>query len=83
MRGEAIKRYIFRRDGYTCVFCGHRGNWLTLVVDHSVPISRGGTDHLNNLQTACRGCNWQKSDLTSGEYRRWRLMNPWVANYGP
>ena len=69
---EEKKRQVFQRDDYTCVFCGHRGNWRTMVVDHSLPISRGGTDHMNNLQTVCRTCNAQKGDMTSGEFRRWR-----------
>lgn len=83
MATEEMKRYVFRRDNYTCVFCRHRGNWATLVIDHSIPLSRSGTDHLNNLQTACRGCNWQKGDMTTREYRQWRAANRRLANHGP
>lgn len=50
---EDLKREIFRRDSYTCVYCGHRGNVLTLHVDHVVPRSRGGTDDPANLTTGC------------------------------
>lgn len=68
---------------YTCAFCGHTGNSVTLQEDHSKPKSRGGTDHPNNLQHTCRGCNQQKGTKTSAEYRRWRKANPDKANVGP
>ena len=39
------KKNILRRDGYTCQYCSRRGEKLT--VDHVVPRSRGGPDHLD------------------------------------
>jgi len=44
---------------------GRRGAW---EVDHSRPISRGGTDYLRNLVPACIECNRSKGDLTSREF---------------
>ena len=69
-----LKREIFRRDGYVCVYCGHRGNALTLHVDHIVPRSRGGSDDPGNLATACWPCNLGKGTRTGWEYRLWRLL---------
>lgn len=34
------------------------GNWAT--IDHVVPLSRGGTDDLDNLVLACNVCNARK-----------------------
>ena len=49
---------------YTCVQCGARKeDGATLHVDHIIPVSRGGTDELDNLQTLCKECNLNKSDL--------------------
>ena len=33
-----------------------------LTIDHVVPRSRGGTDHLENLQLLCAACNSIKGD---------------------
>ena len=65
------KRRIFQRDEYTCRFCGHRGNANSLVVDHSRPVARQGTDHGNSTQTACWVCNALKGDMTSRGFEAW------------
>jgi hypothetical protein len=75
LRWEDLKREIFRRDDYTCQYCGHRGNVVTLHVDHLVPASRGGTDDPSNLVTACWSCNLEKGNRTGWEYRFSRLFN--------
>lgn len=51
---------VFRRDGYACLFCGSESN---LSVDHVFPVSRGGGNEPDNLQTLCRNCNSRKGAL--------------------
>jgi 5-methylcytosine-specific restriction endonuclease McrA len=46
---------------------GERGAW---EVDHSIPVSRGGSDHMNNLFASCISCNREKSDLTGTQFQR-------------
>ncbi|WP_280331510.1 HNH endonuclease [Nocardia wallacei] len=38
------------------------------VVDHIIPLSKGGTDTLDNKQAAHRDCNSHKSDKTPDEW---------------
>jgi hypothetical protein len=49
--------FVFKRDEFTCVKCGRSGRGIKLEVDHVTPVSRGGTDALDNLQTLCFDCN--------------------------
>jgi hypothetical protein len=39
----------------------------TFHVEHILPLSRGGTDDLNNLALCCPSCNLHKSDRTEAE----------------
>jgi 5-methylcytosine-specific restriction endonuclease McrA len=55
---------IYKRDGYTCVYCGATES---LTLDHVVPRSRGGRDSWDNLVTACQRCNTEKGDRTPEE----------------
>lgn len=69
------RRWVFQRDEYTCRFCGHGGNGVSMEIDHSVPLAQGGTDHGNNLQTTCWACNALKSDRNTHAFERWLKYN--------
>ena len=58
---------VYRRDNFECVYCGD-SNRKTLTLDHVIPQSKGGKDSWDNLVTACRKCNSEKSNLTLEEY---------------
>ncbi len=45
------------KSARTCVACGRSG---PLEIDHILPRSKGGSDHILNLQFLCRKCNTQK-----------------------
>lgn len=56
------KRFaVLERDNFTCVYCGSFPPAVTLEVDHLVPRSRGGSDHISNLVASCYECNHGKS----------------------
>ena len=60
---NSVRFEVFRRDGYRCQICGRtRGDGAKLVVDHIVPVAKGGTSDMDNLQTLCFECNSGKSD---------------------
>ena len=52
---------IFKRDNFTCRYCGQKSPDVILEVDHVVPVSDGGTDDPLNLVTSCWACNRGKS----------------------
>lgn len=53
---------IFKRDGFTCGYCGLKPPGVILEVDHILPVSGGGTDEEENLITSCFACNRGKAD---------------------
>ena len=52
-----------------CVGCDTHFPFRVMEVDHILPRSLGGTDHLNNLQLLCSGCNRSKGGRTMAEWK--------------
>ena len=46
-----------KRLGNRCLWCNTTKN---IEIDHIKPISKGGTNHIHNLQPLCRSCNSKK-----------------------
>lgn len=59
---KSLRHEVFKRDNYACVECGVTKEERTLHIDHKLPVSQGGTDELDNLQTLCEKCNLSKSN---------------------
>lgn len=55
-----VRFEVFKRDSFTCQYCGSKAPDVILEVDHIHPVKRGGTDDLLNLVTSCRSCNGGK-----------------------
>ena len=66
MARQAIKKSVrfevFKRDSFTCQYCGAKSPDVVLEVDHITPVAEGGDNDILNLVTACRQCNAGKSD---------------------
>jgi hypothetical protein len=50
---------------YTCVYCGEL---KTLGPDHVLPLSRGGSNNIENILPACKSCNCTKGTKTLEEF---------------
>jgi len=55
---KLTRREIFRRDNYTCQYCGKRD--MKLTVDHVIPKRLGGKHIWTNVVAACHECNHKK-----------------------
>ena len=62
----SLRFYVFKRDNYKCLNCGAGRDEISLHLDHIVPVSSGGSDDLDNLQTLCKDCNFGKRDKFIG-----------------
>ena len=56
------KHTLFGRQEGVCAGCRMDFLFKIFEVDHVIPRSRGGTDHLDNLQLLCPSCNRIKGD---------------------
>jgi hypothetical protein len=52
---------IFKRDGFTCQYCGKHPPNAILHVDHILAVANGGSNEDGNLITSCADCNLGKS----------------------
>jgi hypothetical protein len=59
---KSIRFEVFKRDSFTCQYCGQKSPDVVLQIDHITPVAHGGDNDILNLVTACKGCNAGKSD---------------------
>ena len=60
--GKKQRFEVFKRDSFTCQYCGSKAPDVVLHVDHINPVSKGGENEIINLITSCVSCNLGKSD---------------------
>lgn len=72
-----LHRNQIRRGRPPCALCSEPIDYSLpyldpgeFVVDHIVPLSKGGADTLENKQPAHRSCNRVKSDRLEGDHVR-------------
>jgi 5-methylcytosine-specific restriction endonuclease McrA len=80
------RRNVFKRDHFTCQYCGVQPGTEELTVDHVLPRSQGGVSSWSNCVLACVACNKRKADRTpeqAGMKLRKKPVRPtWNPLYG-
>lgn len=64
---KKIRFEVFKRDSFTCQYCGRMAPDVILEVDHINPVANGGENDMMNLVTSCRDCNRGKGKRTIGQ----------------
>lgn len=59
---KTLRFEVFKRDAFTCQYCGRKAPDVVLQADHIHPHSKGGQDDILNLITSCFDCNAGKRD---------------------
>lgn len=72
---------VFKRDSFTCQYCGRHAPEVVLEVDHIKPVTKGGTNDIMNLVTSCFECNRGKgkrelkdSSVVDKQHNQLKLM---------
>lgn len=68
---QSTRQAVINRHGWRCHLCAHAINPMTLAgprslhIDHVLPVSRGGCNHLGNLRPSHARCNLAKGNQAS------------------
>jgi hypothetical protein len=54
---KKVRFEVFKRDAFSCQYCGATPPAVILHVDHINPVSKGGKNNIDNLVTSCNTCN--------------------------
>lgn len=67
----SVRKYIYKRDKFQCQGCGKKEDKTQLNIDHIIPLAKGGSNDLSNLQTLCYQCNQRKKANFDPRFRRY------------
>lgn len=63
---KEFRQKIFERDNYECQLCKPKKNLLFLPlnrrIDHKIPLSKGGSNNIENLWLVCDECDTKKKN---------------------
>jgi hypothetical protein len=60
---QLVRDKVYLQDEFTCQYCSQQKTKNELVVDHFIPLKKGGDNSDENLVCACTRCNGHKSDI--------------------
>lgn len=66
---EKLEKAFNKTDGF-CPYCGDEITKTKFSLDHIKPISKQGTNHLNNLIACCNTCNSKKGNMSLRDFRQ-------------
>jgi 5-methylcytosine-specific restriction endonuclease McrA len=80
-RASLGRENIFKRDNYSCQYCGKRLTYKSGTIDHIIPQSKGGKHSWDNVVVACWPCNNKKDSKTLSEAGMFLLRKPYSPRW--
>ncbi len=74
--GHLKKHLLSKTD--ECGICGHQLDEDDATIDHVIPLSRGGSNTVGNMQLAHEACNKAKGNHLPSEYELEPLPLVWI-----
>lgn len=65
---KTTKEKVYENGNGVCAICGKPIERNDFTIDHIIPLSRGGSNDLENLQIACHDCNELKGNRMDNEF---------------
>lgn len=65
---KKLRPTIWERSGGVCFYCGGSIQEDAFIVEHMVPLCRGGSNEQTNLVAACDSCDVLKGGMTADEF---------------
>ena len=62
----SVRHKVYEKSNVCCI-CGKPIDEIGFSIDHKIPLSRGGSNDLENLQPVCPECNRLKGNYTNEE----------------
>ena len=77
------RRNIFKRDHFTCQYCGKQPGVEELTLDHVIPRAQSGESRWDNCVLACLDCNHRKADRTPEQAKMRLRKQPIQPTWNP
>ena len=77
------RRNIFKRDHFTCQYCGKQPGVDDLTLDHVIPRAQSGESRWDNCVLACLDCNHRKADRTPEQAKMRLRKQPVQPTWNP
>lgn len=69
---------MYKAQDGDCAGCGEPFGRQHLQIDHKIAVSKGGTDHPDNLQLLCGNCNSTKGDRPMDYLKKRIMQRKWL-----
>jgi len=76
LKVSLTRRNVYKRDNFTCQYCGKKFQPKYLNIDHVIPKHRGGKTTWDNVVCSCIWCNLKKGGKTLEEAGMRLLKKP-------
>ena len=70
MNRKRLRELVYQKYDGHCAYCGRKLAMEDMQVDHIVSRYNNGSNDLDNLNPACRMCNFRKGVYTIEQFRR-------------